>query len=301
MNIITLLSGPVIGSVIGYGTNYIAVKMLFHPRKEIKIAGHRLPFTPGIIPKRKNEVGAAAAKAVSEQLLTNESIKSFLTDEKIKKNSEEKILTFLKDKICIYSIKDEIIKLSSEEKYETLTEKIDTLITDKIIEIIMNADLKSIISSLGSSALKEKFSGPMAALILNDNLINSVSESIAEKIKEYVSGEGRNRIYFLIDSEVEKLFGKEINELIEDFGVSDENIKYLIGKMYDGIVDYAVDSLNLGKKAEEIIKLEIEKMSSEEIEKLVLNVMNKELKSIVNLGAVIGFVLGIITTIINMI
>jgi hypothetical protein len=31
MNVVQILSGPVIGAVIGYCTNYIAVKMLFRP------------------------------------------------------------------------------------------------------------------------------------------------------------------------------------------------------------------------------------------------------------------------------
>ncbi len=38
------LSGPVIGAIIGYCTNYIAVKMLFYPRKEIYVCGHKLPL-----------------------------------------------------------------------------------------------------------------------------------------------------------------------------------------------------------------------------------------------------------------
>lgn len=37
MDMIQCLGGPLIGAVIGYFTNYIAVKMLFRPRKEIKI------------------------------------------------------------------------------------------------------------------------------------------------------------------------------------------------------------------------------------------------------------------------
>ena len=47
------LSGPIIGAIIGYCTNYIAVKMLFYPRNEVKVCGHKVPFTPGAIPKGK--------------------------------------------------------------------------------------------------------------------------------------------------------------------------------------------------------------------------------------------------------
>ena len=43
MSVIEILAGPVIGGVIGYFTNYIAVKMLFRPLKPVKIGGRTLP------------------------------------------------------------------------------------------------------------------------------------------------------------------------------------------------------------------------------------------------------------------
>ena len=51
MNFLRLLAGPLIGAVIGYCTNYIAVKMLFRPLYPVKIGNWTLPFTPGIIPR----------------------------------------------------------------------------------------------------------------------------------------------------------------------------------------------------------------------------------------------------------
>ena len=44
-----IITGPVIGAVIGYVTNLIAVKMLFYPINPVYIGKFRLPFTPGII------------------------------------------------------------------------------------------------------------------------------------------------------------------------------------------------------------------------------------------------------------
>lgn len=69
------LAGPVIGALIGYCTNYIAVKMLFYPKKEIRIFGHKLPFTPGTIPKGKPRLAKAIGNIVAEDLLTEEDIK----------------------------------------------------------------------------------------------------------------------------------------------------------------------------------------------------------------------------------
>lgn len=43
MDIISMAAGPLIGAVIGYFTNFIAVKMLFRPLHEVKIANFRIP------------------------------------------------------------------------------------------------------------------------------------------------------------------------------------------------------------------------------------------------------------------
>ena len=46
--ILKTIAGPLIGAAIGYFTNNIAVKMLFYPRREVRLWGHKLPFTTGI-------------------------------------------------------------------------------------------------------------------------------------------------------------------------------------------------------------------------------------------------------------
>ena len=84
MNVIEILAGPVIGAVIGYFTNYIAVKMLFRPLKPVKIGGKTLPFTPGIIPKGKARLAKALGKAVGERLLTGEDIQKMLLSREMK-------------------------------------------------------------------------------------------------------------------------------------------------------------------------------------------------------------------------
>ncbi|MBR5047988.1 MAG: DUF445 family protein, partial [Eubacterium sp.] len=77
-----MIAAPVVGAVIGYLTNWIAVKMLFHPRYEIRIRGWRLPFTPGVIPKGQPRLARAIGKAVETQLLTAEVMRGILLSEK---------------------------------------------------------------------------------------------------------------------------------------------------------------------------------------------------------------------------
>ena len=52
MNIdLSFLLGPIIGGVIGYSTNWLAIKMMFRPHKAKYIFGMKIPFTPGLMPK----------------------------------------------------------------------------------------------------------------------------------------------------------------------------------------------------------------------------------------------------------
>ena len=57
--ILKLLTGPLIGMIIGYFTNWLAVRMLFRPRGTKYIAGKRIPFTPGVIPRGKERIAAS--------------------------------------------------------------------------------------------------------------------------------------------------------------------------------------------------------------------------------------------------
>nr|WP_203364210.1 DUF445 family protein [Bacillus sp. REN10] len=69
----------VIGAAIGAVTNSIAIRMLFHPYRPYYIGKWQLPFTPGLIPKRRGELAEQLGKMVSEYLLTPESIERKLS------------------------------------------------------------------------------------------------------------------------------------------------------------------------------------------------------------------------------
>jgi uncharacterized membrane protein YheB (UPF0754 family) len=75
---------PLIGAIIGFVTNAIAIKMLFRPLKEIRLfagrgagdaaskagRGIRLPFTPGILPRQRHKLADSIGAMVERELLT---------------------------------------------------------------------------------------------------------------------------------------------------------------------------------------------------------------------------------------
>ena len=91
---------PFISAFIGWFTNWIAIKMLFHPRVPKKVLG----FTfHGIFPKRQKQFAEHLGKLVSKELISFEDIENKITNpENIKKVMplvDEHIDTFLKTKL----------------------------------------------------------------------------------------------------------------------------------------------------------------------------------------------------------
>jgi hypothetical protein len=69
---------PVVGAVIGYITNDIAIKMLFRPLTEKRLFGLRLPFTPGILPRQRHKLAENIGKMVERELITEPIIRAKL-------------------------------------------------------------------------------------------------------------------------------------------------------------------------------------------------------------------------------
>lgn len=91
---------PFISAVIGYVTNYIAIKMLFYPRRPINL---RLFTIQGIFPKRKTLLARRMAKLVAEELLSMDQLKEEIdrqaTQGEIRQAIEEEVEKYLKEKI----------------------------------------------------------------------------------------------------------------------------------------------------------------------------------------------------------
>lgn len=84
-NVFLLILMIVIGAAIGGVTNSLAIKMLFRPYQPIMIGKWKLPFTPGLIPKRRAEIAEQLGEMVVEYLLTPEGLKKKLLEPAFKK------------------------------------------------------------------------------------------------------------------------------------------------------------------------------------------------------------------------
>ena len=73
----TLLLLPFIAATIGWFTNFIAVKMLFHPKEPINFLGFKIH---GIFPKRQKDIAVSVGKMVANDLLNVEDLQDKLAN-----------------------------------------------------------------------------------------------------------------------------------------------------------------------------------------------------------------------------
>lgn len=134
MNIwLNMLMTTGLGAIIGGYTNHLAIKMLFRPHRPIYIGKFQVPFTPGLIPKRRDELAVQLGKMVVDHLLTPEGIGKKLTN----KDFQTSLIRWTQvevDKVITneQSLRDMLEKWNLEHVEEEATGKIEHVITEKI-------------------------------------------------------------------------------------------------------------------------------------------------------------------------
>lgn len=216
-----IIIATVIGIIIGTLTNHLAIKMLFHPYNAWKIGGWHIPFTPGLIPKRKEEIANRLGRIVEDYLFTIDGMKDFIDKsgfkEKIfdnimnnieeykKKNRKvgeevsalfkhdwQIVLRNIKDKkLDDFLINDEIRKktleeILSEETLGNIDDKIEHLsryIIDILSEYILSLDGKRKVKSVISQLLnKSGVMGFLTGFIIDIDKINERTISYLDQV-----------------------------------------------------------------------------------------------------------------------
>lgn len=80
----TWIVPPAVGALIGYFTNWLAIKMLFRPLVPVKLGSLTLPFTPGILPRERTRLARSIGDTVAGELLTPDVLRARLVDPSMK-------------------------------------------------------------------------------------------------------------------------------------------------------------------------------------------------------------------------
>lgn len=181
----------VVGAVIGGLTNFIAIKMLFRPHNPIYLGSWRLPFTPGLIPRRRDELAKQLGKTVVNYLLTPEMFRKKLFTEANRRIVEQWLNDKIKENVFTEekTINEWIQQIGIINLPQTIEGKIDTIVVEQ-----MN-HLQHVLSTNSIEALL-----PESWQAKATTKIPEISRYILQKGESYFeSEEGYQTIKRLID------------------------------------------------------------------------------------------------------
>lgn len=288
LTILHYAAGPLIGGLIGYLTNYLAVKMLFRPYKAVKIGKWTLPFTPGIVPKRKKQLAAAIGKAVGEQLFTAEDLKKSFSAEETK----EKIVDLIVDELCGKDGEKRtlgsLIDSYTGGGYEQKEEQLSAFLSQKIALAASKGNVGALIAQRASAVVKEKKASlGMLAFMLGDDMIDGMLLKVGDSINAYAEQNGAAALQPSVKAEICALGERSADEL-----VGKETLRGAIGRCCDEFLSRAAAEILKSVDVSAVAEAKINAMDMRELEALCLSVMKKELNAVVWIGGVLGFLIG---------
>lgn len=293
MDILTVALPIVIGALIGYCTNYIAIKMLFHPRGEVRIGSVKLPFTPGVIPKNRSRIARAVGAAVSERLLTADDLAETMKSPRMKEVVADRIIDgIFSSEMTIKELAGHITGRDAGE----IISKAEHAITEKIAEGAKKIDFKSLVKEVAGAAVMEKLQGTMMAMFINESTIGSLAAPIGEYAEEYVANHGYEIINPAVKEEIQRFAELSPEDAVRAAGFEKgmTGLRPIIENIYEKLIGDVLDGAIGCFDVSALVENKINDMDVKELEELVMSVMKRELQTVINLGALIGAVIGIV-------
>ncbi|MHC1747943.1 MAG: DUF445 domain-containing protein [Cellulosilyticaceae bacterium] len=286
------IMGPIVGGVIGYITNGIAIKMLFRPLNPIYVFGKRVPFTPGIIPKEKKRIAKSVGNVVGNELINQEMLKKNLLSQEMYAKLESGINTwYMQKKNSNETVREVLFSLGTNDM---MADGI-TLAKDKVTEVAYDKIVALELGSIFAESACTEIKGNMGALsmFLNDHLMESAKTKLENIINQMIAEKGQSLIADVVEREGEALLDMTVNDVIQNFSQEVPKIKYILMQQYTKIIETQLTTLLSAVDIPKIVEERINEYDMLELEKLILEIMEKELKAIVNLGALLGAIMGI--------
>ncbi len=254
--------GALIGAVIGYITNWLAIKMLFRPREAKYIFGMKLPFTPGLIPKEKSRIANKVGETVGTHLLNSDSLSKALKDDKIKSKFNEVAKEKINQVINSNSTLEEALKNTLGENYYALKGNMINNIAKTILESIQEEEFKNKVKFYIVDSIKER---------LNKNPEKIIDFINSNKFREVI-------INTLEEEKTRDIIGKALLKEVKTLGKEDLTIEEVIPENIKPYIEEYVKS-----QKDTLVDIIKNLLRDDEVSHKIKSAINDNIPSIVSM------------------
>lgn len=238
--------GSLVGAIIGYITNWLAIKMLFRPHKEIRIGKFKVPFTPGLIPKERHRMARSVGETIGRHLLTKDTIIQSLCSESMNEHLDSWVQTKVKAiESSNRTVRDEIKAVLGDE-YPYFIEQTNMKLSKFLINYINEKSVKQAVGKyIKEQVMLQIANRPQA--ISQSQLYKSIKNRLLDMIIEYRDSE---KFYI----QVKKLIEEKVYEIK---GIDKSFQEVIPEEIADSIKVYVYDKkANIAAAIKELLKQE---------------------------------------------
>lgn len=178
MQFVTIMFMVIIGAVIGWITNILAIKLLFRPLRPYKIPLLNYEIQ-GLLPKRKAEIASNIGKTVDEELLSIEDILNKMIEDEDKSN----IVKAIKIRVNMI-IDDKMPPIMPSTFKNMIKEYVDTVVEEEIASLINDLSEDLIHKATARINIKEMVEDRINAFEMEK--IEDIILSIAKKELKHI-------------------------------------------------------------------------------------------------------------------
>lgn len=209
---------PIAGGLIGFFTNWLAIKMIFRPHTKKKIFNINIPFTPGLIPKERYRISEKIGETISSHILTDDVVLSAIGEKDLNRVSAKIYDDLLNSLQNESTLRDVSIKIFNEDNIKNMDNS-------------LKENIENILGKLESPIIKEKIVVEINEFFLELLEKEETKDQLIEFIGKFSKGFDDKKLEF-----IEKINDddRKINEVvrIEDI----EKFKEIIFENLDPFV-----------------------------------------------------------------
>ena len=299
---LTWLLGPVTGAVIGYFTNWLAIKMMFRPHQPKYLFGVKLPFTPGLIPKERGRIAEAVGISISENLMNKEVLeKNLLSDDMLAKIGNEYDTFISQQKVNGETLHDflehyisskDLAQIQSDTIIDLAAQIHSQLADSNLGNMLAHSAVEHAIKKMDNSLLGFAFNADQFLILLQE----PAEHLLSKHINQIISNNSEDIVYGLIGQESDKLLDTRVCDLLKDHDEQLIQLRHILLDGYRQVISVHLPKILSTIDISRIIRERINEMDMDESERLILSVMSKELRAIVWLGALLGSIIGVVNS-----
>ncbi len=284
---------PVLGALIGYITNRIAIQMLFRPRASKHIFRVHIPLTPGIIPKSRDELALNMGQLVARELLSPDTIRAQLDNMELRASLKQWIQQQRQ------ALMQAPLSFPGAGGQKLLADLMPSM-AEALHRVLRQPTLRNEMIKVGSDVV-QNFAADQNVVARTVINVSGMDRVVADRVPAIVdtiiaaleSSATPDRIMQLTDEWLQTGATKNLNDFVALSKTTEDSVDEHLTEWLIAFLGIQIPALSGILNIEQLVAERIKTFDDAQVERMILDVTGQHLKWINYFGAGLGALIGL--------